>query len=70
MVIGEVAAAEKTQIEIVFEPFIESIDNLLVVKEENQMVEVDCHIFELTKSFSRLAFCFLRARCNENHFIK
>ena len=52
MVIGEVTAVEKAQIETVFEPFIKSIDNLLVVKEENQMVEVGCHILELTKSFS------------------
>ena len=52
MVIGEVTAAEKAQVETIFGPFSESIDNLLVVKEAHQMVEVDCHILELTKSFS------------------
>jgi len=52
MVIGEVTAVEKERIEKVLEPFIESIDNLLVVGEASQMVEVDCHILELTKSFS------------------
>jgi len=52
MVIGEVTAAEKAQVETILGPFIESIDNLLVVGEANQMVEVDCHILELTKSFS------------------
>ena len=54
MVIGEVTIVEKEQIEKIIEPFIESIDNLLVVGEARQMVEVDCHIFELTKSFSKV----------------
>ena len=52
MVIGEVTAVEKEQIEKIIEPFIESTDNLLVVGEASQMVEVNCHILELTKSFS------------------
>lgn len=52
MVIGEVTAVEKEQIERIVEPFAESIDNLLVVGEARQMVEVDCRILELTKSFS------------------
>jgi len=54
MVIGEVTAAEKEQIEKILLPFVESIDNLLVVGEASQMVEVDCHILELTKSFSEV----------------
>jgi len=54
MVIGEVTAVEKEQIEKILEPFIESTDNLLVVGEASQMVEVDCHILELTKSFSEV----------------
>lgn len=54
MVIGEVLAIEKEQIEKVLEPFAESVDNLLVVGEAKQMVEVDCHILELTKSFSEV----------------
>lgn len=54
MVIGEITAVEKAQIEKVLAPFSESIDNLLVVKEERRMVEIECHILELTKSFSEV----------------
>ena len=54
MVIGEVTAVEKAQIETILEPFIESTDNLLVVKEEVRMVEIECYILELTKSFSKV----------------
>lgn len=54
MVIGEVTALEKEQIEKILEPFFESTDNLLVVGESRQMVEVSCHILELTKSFSEV----------------
>jgi len=54
MIIGELTAAEKAQVETILGPFSKSIDNLLVVKEANQMVEVDCHILELTKSFSEV----------------
>ncbi|MDP8289356.1 MAG: TonB family protein [Candidatus Susulua stagnicola] len=52
MVIGEVTAAEKEQIDIVLESYANSIDNLVVVGVATQMVEVDCHILELTKSLS------------------
>ncbi len=54
MVIGEVTALEKAQVDIILAPFSNSIDNLLVVGEPSQMVEVDCHILELTKSFSKV----------------
>lgn len=54
MVIGELTAAEKEKVDKVLEPFTEGIDNLLVVGEAKQMVEVDCHILELTKSFSEV----------------
>jgi len=53
MVIGEVTAIEKAQLETILAPFSSSIDNLLVVGEPSQMVEVDCHILELTTSFSK-----------------
>ncbi|MFH1519377.1 MAG: TonB family protein [Candidatus Omnitrophota bacterium] len=54
MVIGEVTAVERGQIETILAPFTESIDNLLLVKEERRMVEIECHILELTKSFSEV----------------
>ncbi|MCK4912706.1 MAG: TonB family protein [Candidatus Omnitrophica bacterium] len=54
MVIGEVTVIEKEQIDLILEPFAESIDNLVVVGEATQMVEVDCHILELTKSLSEV----------------
>jgi len=52
--VGKVTAGEKVQLDKVLEPFVESVDNLVIVKEESKMVEIECHILELTKSFSNV----------------
>ncbi len=52
MVVGSVTEEEKAQIEKVIAPFAESIDVLLGIKEESKMVEVECQILELTKSYA------------------
>ena len=53
MVMGEVTSVEKDQIEKVLSAVAESVDNLLVIREESKMVEVEVHILELTKNFSK-----------------
>lgn len=59
MLIGEVTAAEKEQLDQVLDPFYEmvegkrlsaTIDNLLTVKKEDKMVEIEARILELNKS--------------------
>ena len=58
VVVGKVTPFEKEQIEKILTSFINEqgesvvIDNLLSIKEEIQMVEVDCQILELTKSLA------------------
>lgn len=57
VIVGKVTSYEKDQIDKILTPFTSqqgslTIDNLVTVKEETQMVEVECQILELTKSFS------------------
>lgn len=58
VVVGKVTPFEKEQVEKILASFIDEhgeslvIDNLLSIKEEIQMVEVDCQILELTKSLA------------------
>ncbi|MFH1771289.1 MAG: TonB family protein [Candidatus Omnitrophota bacterium] len=50
MVMGEVTPVEKANIESVLEPFAASVNNLLSLKEESKMVEIECQVLELNKS--------------------
>lgn len=50
MVMGEVTPVQKNHIESILEPFKDNIDNLLTLKDETQMVEIDCEILEINKS--------------------
>lgn len=57
MVLGDVTAEEKVQIETIIASYNERakatlVDNLLKIKEETRMVEIECQVFELTKSFT------------------
>ena len=57
MVMGEVTPQEKTQIETVIASYNTRakgslVDNLLSIKEETKMVEIECQVLELTKSFT------------------
>lgn len=50
MLIGEVALLEKEQIDKVIQPFAEKIDNLLTVKKESKLIEIEARILELSKT--------------------
>lgn len=47
---GDVSAMEKEQIDKVLEPFKNRVDNILTVKKETKMVEIEARILELNKS--------------------
>jgi pilus assembly protein CpaC len=47
---GDVKALDKEQVDKVVEPFKERVDNVLTVKKEGRMVEVEARILELSKS--------------------
>ncbi|MBP7087773.1 MAG: TonB family protein [Candidatus Omnitrophica bacterium] len=59
VVAGKVSSYEKDQIEKILSSFIDDlgnslvIDNLLTIKEESKMVEIECQILELTKSLAQ-----------------
>lgn len=56
MIMGEVTALEKEQIERVLAEFFDEagksylIDNLLTIKKESKMVEIECQVLELNKT--------------------
>ncbi len=55
IIIGEVTEKQKTQIETVLAEFatkddISIIDNLITVRQESKMVEIECQILELSKN--------------------
>jgi pilus assembly protein CpaC len=50
IITGDVKALEKEQIDKVIEPYKDKVDNLLTVKKEAKMVEVEARILELSKS--------------------
>jgi len=50
MITGDVTALEKEQIDKVIEPFKDRVDNILTVKKETKMVEIEARILELNKS--------------------
>ncbi|MCQ9205422.1 MAG: TonB family protein [Omnitrophica bacterium] len=58
MIMGEVTISQKEHIEKVLSSFFgpagesELINNLLTIKEESRMVEVECQILELTKHYA------------------
>jgi len=50
MITGDVTALDKEQIDKVIEPFKDRVDNILTVKKETKMVEIEARILELNKS--------------------
>jgi len=48
IVLGEVLPDEEDRLELILEPFIDKIINLIVVKEETTLVEIETQILELT----------------------
>jgi pilus assembly protein CpaC len=50
IITGDVKALDKEQIDKVVEPFKDRVDNLLTVKKESKMVEVEARVLELSKS--------------------
>lgn len=50
MLTGDITSIEKEQIDKVVEPFKDRVDNILTVKKETKMVEIEARILELNKS--------------------
>ncbi len=50
IIAGDVTSLEKEQIDKVVEPFKDRVDNILTVKKETKMVEIEARILELNKS--------------------
>ncbi|MDP2924621.1 MAG: TonB family protein [Candidatus Omnitrophota bacterium] len=50
IIIGDVSALAKEQIEKVVDPFKDRVENILTVKKESKMVEIEARILELNKS--------------------
>jgi pilus assembly protein CpaC len=50
MVMGKVNPVQKEHIERILEAFSDSVDNLLTLKDESKMVEIDCQILEISRN--------------------
>ncbi|MFA5337867.1 MAG: TonB family protein [Candidatus Omnitrophota bacterium] len=50
IITGDVTVLDKEQIDKVVEPFKDRVDNILTVKKETKMVEIEARILELNKS--------------------